>query len=211
MKTKLITSLIIVIITVIVTLYFGYWLFRLGISMVGIITIVVELLFGLPHRLVVKLWNCMRQQMEFIKLRRQQAKNPSQFLTLQIGEVNFNPKAYLHKEQDYLELSLSIVSGLSTEICLDRLIGKLSIDGSQPPEVFEIFDDLAIHKTGQDTTCWKQIIVKLSCEIKDYLHRRRELGQDVKVAVMLTGYHSGKMTFKKESFTEKIQVPKLPT
>ena len=77
--------------------------------------------------------------MGIISLRRQRSRNPAKFLSVNINMVDFNPKAYLKKEQDYLELNLSIVSNLLIDVPLCRLVGRISIDSSEPADEFEIY------------------------------------------------------------------------
>lgn len=148
------------------------------------------------------------QEIGILRLRTLQSKHPNRFLNLRIDSVDFNPKAYLKKEQDYLEINLSIRSGLLTDVRVHRLIGKLSIDGSQPAETFEIFNNLVIHRTGQDTS-WANIVVRLSCETQNYISLKREQGQDVVVSVHLLGYRDAEVIIKLDAFTGKIRVPKL--
>lgn len=152
-----------------------------------------------------------RQQFAaFKELITQQNIQPNRFLRLFIDDINFNPKAYLKKTQDYLEISFSIHSGLIADFRLDRLLGTLSIDGSHPEEEFEIHDNLVIQKTGQDTK-WENIVVRLSREIQEYLCCRRDQGDQVKMHVCLNGYRNSKVVLKLETFTKKLQVPKLPS
>ena len=127
---------------------------------------------------------------------------------MRIDNVDFNPKAYLKKEQDYLEISLSIRSGLLADIRVYRLIGNLSIDGSQPAETFEILNNLIIPRTGQDTS-WGNIVVRLSRETQDYIRLRRKQGQDVVVSVHLLGYQDTEVIIRLDASTGKIRVPKL--
>lgn len=151
-----------------------------------------------------------RQFAAFKELVTQQNIEPKRFLRLFIDDINFNPKAYLKKPQDYLEISLLIHSGLITDFQLDRLLGTLSIDGSGPAEQFEVSDNLIIQKTGQDTK-WENIVVRLSKEIQEYLCCRRDQEDHVNVHVCLSGYRNSKVVLKLETFMKNLQVPKLPS
>ena len=169
-------------------------------------------LVGLFYRLPVKAWRRLVKEVGTVQLSIRQLKDPSQFVCLRIDNVEFNPKAYAKKEQDYLELSLSIQSGILADLHLDRLLGYLSIDGSQHTMKFEIFNDnnLVIHRTGQITE-WKQIVVNLSREIQDSLHLRRQDGNEVVVSVNLHGYCSARKILDVNGSTAKLRVHKLPT
>ena len=124
----------------------------------------------------LKMTPAERQQFAMFKeLIVRQNIEPKRFLRLFIDGINFNPKAYLRKPQDYLEISFSIHSGLITDFQLNRLLGTLSIDGLYPPEEFEIYNNLIIQKTGQDTK-WENMVVRLSRETQEYLCQRRDHG-----------------------------------
>lgn len=209
MKKKVVAAIIVAAIgTIVYVSHSQSWIVRLVTPLASILTIVGVFLDF--HRLLAKLWNLGRQEMEVIRIRYQQSKNPTQFITLNIDKVDFNPKAYLKKEQDYLELNLSITSSLLKDFPLCRLLGSMSIEGSHPPETFEIYDNLVIKKTGQ-INVWNNVVVKLSKETQQLLHMMRSQEQDAGVSVVLSGYRDGKLVLNLTKMTGKIKVPRLPT
>jgi len=209
MKRKMIFVGITVVVVAVAMYYFGYWLYRLGVSVAGVIT-VLEIGYAIPHRWLIALWRWGKHEMEILKIRHQQSKDPAKYLNLKVEGVDFNPLAYLKKEQDYLRISLSITSGLLRDFPLDRILGNVSIQGTNPPDEFEITNDLVIRKTGERTS-WKNIVVKLLDNTQDFLHIVREGQQDVVVYVELFGYRDGKLSLSLKGETGKIRVPRLPT
>lgn len=208
MKKKVIFSVVMLVIMIGFVYFVQFWLARLGMS-IAVIIVLLEIFLKFPHQLLVRLWKFGRREMGIISLRRQHSKNPEKFLSLNIDNVDFNPKAYLQKEQDYLEISLSITSSLLTDFPLCRILGTISISGSAPPEGFEIYDNLVIRKAGEKNE-WNAIIVKLSKDAQEFLHRIRADEQDVTIKVSFHGYVKGERKITKEAFSGKIRVPKLP-
>lgn len=209
MKRKIILVGITVVVVSIAMFYLGYWLYRLGVSVAGVIT-VLEIGYAIPHRWLIALGRWGKREMDIIKTRRQQSKDPARFLPLKIEGVNFNPEAYLKKEQDYLIISLSIKSALLGDFPLDRLLGNVSIDYTKPRNEFEITNDLVIKKTGEKTS-WGNITVRTWKNTQDFVHEMREREQDVTVSVELSGYRNKKPVLLLTGEPLKIRVPRLPT
>lgn len=207
-ERKIILVGITIVVVGIVIFYLGYWLYRLGVSVAGVIT-VLEIGYAIPHRWLIALWRHGKHEMEIIKIRRQQTKDPDRFIVLKIEMVDFNPKASLKKEQDYLIISLSVTSALLKDFPLDRLLGNVSVDGTNPADKFEITNDLVIKKTGKKTS-WENITVPILKNTQEHLHVMREQEQDVVVSVTLSGYRNGKLVLSLTGETGKTRVPKLP-
>lgn len=209
MKRKFVLVGIAVVVVAVLMFSFGYWLYGLGVSVAGVIT-VLEIGYAIPHRWLIALWRWGKGEMEILKIRHQQSKDPAKYLKLTIEGVDFNPLAYLKKEQDHLMISLSITSGLLKDFSLDRIWGNVSIEGTNPPDWFEITNDLVIRKTGE-RTAWRDIVVKLLDNTQRFLHVAREGQQDVVVYVKLFGYRNGELSLSLGGETGRTRVPRLLT
>ena len=87
MKRKAILVGIAVVVVAVVVSYFGYWLYGLGVSVAGVIA-VLEIGHAIPHRWLIALWRRGKHEMEILKIRHQQSKDPTKYLKLTIEGVD---------------------------------------------------------------------------------------------------------------------------